>query len=211
MIDDTTALESIRRFIQAEKPAGVTAIDILQIVHLLSKKAPDHPVYDSQLTLSQYFGCDIQTTRRSQDRLSKLGWLARPQRRGKTNALSLLYQNIPSQEIIRRKITPQAKQLAFAYKQALQGRKRFPKGWLDQQHLSAQRILELCSGDERLAATLIDFACLHPTFGKRSRQSLYQLLRLWKKITASYSEHLQRQERRRQAAEAVQRTEEEPA
>jgi hypothetical protein len=57
------------------------------------------------------FNVDAKTIKRSQARLEKIGWLSRPQRRGKTNALSLNYQNIPAERMLRLKITPDAQQI----------------------------------------------------------------------------------------------------
>jgi len=115
--------------------------------------------------------------------------------------LSLMYQNIPSEGSIRTKITSDAKQLAFRYQQALRRfRKKFPAQWLPQQFVSAQRVLDLCSGDPHLADTLIGYALSHPKYGKRSRMSIYNLLGKWEHILSEYSTQLQAREQAQEAA-----------
>ena len=88
-------------------------------------------------------------------------------------------------------ITSEAKDLAFRYQSALQKigfRKRFPKGWLGQQTLSAQRMLNRCGGDVDRARALIGFALGNPKFTKRARYSLYHLLGQWTDMERAYNE-----------------------
>jgi len=203
MNDDATTLQIERKFLGSEKPSGIVPIDILQIVYLMTWKGEDHPLFPSQQTFARMFGVDAKTIQRSQQRLEKAGWLSRPQRRGKTNALSLRYENIPAEYSLQAKITPHAKQLALWYKQTLlRYRKKFPAQWLSQQFVSASRILEMCSGDVELARKLIGFAMAHPRHYKRSRQSLYNLFGRWDHILKDYSEFLEALERERQVKEA---------
>ena len=208
MNDDTITLQTIRNFLASEKPSSITAVDILQMIHFISKKAEDHDIYDSQQTLARMFNVDSRTIMRSQERLAsrEIDWIARPQRRGKTNAISIKYQSVPAEEILRLQITDDAKQLALRYRQGLKRfckRHKFPAQWLSQQFPSAQRILNACEGDMELAAKIIGHALSHPAHMKRSRQSLYHLYGRWPRILESYSAALQAQEQERQQREGT--------
>lgn len=208
MIDDTTTLNTIRNFIAADKPACITPVDILQMIHFISRKAEDHDIYDSQQTISKMFNADTRTIARSQERLAsrEINWIARPQRRGRTNAISIKYENVPAEEILRLKIADAAKQLALRYQVAVKkfGRRKFSAQWLPQQFLSAQRILNECNGDVELAARIIGHAMSHQKHGKKSRQSLYHLYGRWDKILESFSAKLQAQEQQQQTGVTVQ-------
>lgn len=202
MNDDASTLKLARNFLRSEKPPSITPVDILQIVYLMLRKAEDHDVFDSQQTIAKALNSSTWSVKRSQEKLERLGWLSRPQRRGKSNALSLRYQNIPAEEALIRQITPQARKLALGYKAALSKcRKKFPAQWLPQQFLSAQRILDLCSGNEQAASNLINYAFSHPQHARRARQSLYNLLGRWKRLVQDYSAALEAQERERQIKE----------
>jgi hypothetical protein len=204
--DDTTTLETIRKFLASEKPTCITPVDILQMIHFISRKAEDHDIFDSQQTLARMFSADARTIQRSQERLAspEIDWIARPHRRGKTNAIAIKYENVPAEEILRLKITDEAKQISLRYQQALKRlRKKFPAHWLPQQFPSAQRILNECDGDVELAARLIGHALSHPAHAAKSRQSLYHLYGRWKRILETYSAQLQAQEQARQQTEVT--------
>ena len=207
--DDTTTLHTLRNFLSSAKPTSITPVDILLVAHLISRKAEDHPIYDSQQTLARMCNVNWRTIQRSLERLAskEIDWISSPQRRGKTNALSLKYMNIPAEDTLRLKLTADAKQVAFRYQQAMKkfGRMKFPAQWLAQQFVSAQRILNACNGDMELAAQIVNHAINHQKYGQRSRQSLYHLYGLWPKVLTSYTEKLQARERQRaqQAAEAM--------
>jgi hypothetical protein len=127
--DDLTTLDTIRKFLGAGKPASIAPLDILQMVYFVACKAEDHDVYHSQQTLAEIFNTDVRTIARSQKRLAspEIDWIARPQRRGKTNAISVRYQNVPAEERLRLRITDDAKQIAFRYQVGLRkiGRRKF--------------------------------------------------------------------------------------
>src|SRR6266704_4511248 len=150
MIDDTTTTTMIRNLLASPKPAGMTPLDVCQIVQFMLSKSEDHNVYFSQNTLARMFGTDARTIARSQDRLEQFGWIARPRRTpGKTHGVSLRFENIPAEETLRLKVTDEAKQLAQRYKVATvkMGKQNRPKHWLQQQFVSAQRILDACNGN----------------------------------------------------------------
>jgi hypothetical protein len=204
--DDSTTLETIRNFLASEKPTCITPVDILQMIHFITKKAEDHDIFDSQQTLARMFNADARTIQRSQERLAspEIDWIARPQRRGKTNAIAIKYEKVPAEEILRLKITDDARQISLRYQQALKRfRKKFPAHWLSQQFPSAQRILNACNADVELAARLIGHALSHPLHAKRSRHSLYHLYGRWNKILETYSAKLQSEEQQRQQTEGT--------
>ena len=199
LLSDGTALATIRNFLASEKPANITPLDILQMVHFMACKAEDHDTFYSQQTLARMFNADTRSIARSQQRLAsdEIDWISRPQRRGKTSAISIKYQNVPAEEIIRLKISPDAPQLAFRYEQGLRkmGRKKFPAHWLKQQFPSAQRILNDCNGDIELAARMIGYALSDPRHRKKAVQGLYHVCGRWRKIRESYENLLKQQQR----------------
>jgi hypothetical protein len=196
LISDSVTVKTLRDFLASPKPAGMTPVDVLHVIQLTLRKAEDHPIYDSQQTLARAFCCDDKTIVRSQKRLEKLKWLSRPQRKGRTNALSLNHENIPTETSLRTLVTADAKKLAAIYQRALMkaGRKRFPKFWLGQQFLSAQRILDRCDGDVQIAADIVTYALHARLYRARAMKSLYTVLGAFPKIAAAYlAQHEQKQ------------------
>ena len=196
LISNTRTLETIRDFLSASKPPKMTPVDVLHICYLTLKKAEDHGITDSLQTLARAFGCDLKTVQRSQERLVKHGWLSRIRRRGRTSELSLNIENIPHEAALRVKITPEARQLALLYQLGLRkhfGRKKFPKYWLENQALSAQRILNECAGDLALARKILGHAVSHPLHRGKSKKSLYELFGRWPKIMVTYAAKTQSQ------------------
>jgi hypothetical protein len=200
ILNDSTTITTIRNFLASEKPASITPLDILQMVHLMTCKAEDHDTFYSQQTLARMFNTDPRSVARSQQRLAdtEIDWIARPKRRGKTNAVSIKYQNVPGEEIVRLKITPEASQISLRYQIALRknGRQKFPAQWLKQQFPSAQRIINDCGGDVELAARMIGHALSDLRHHKRAMQGLYHIYGRWRKIELSYKAS---QQQRRQA------------
>jgi hypothetical protein len=190
--DDRTTLNVIRNFLGSDKPARITPLDISIMVSLMVSKAEDHDVTHSQLTLAKMFNSDIRTVARSQARLAGPGvhWISRCRRRGKTSLTTINFQNVPAEEILRLRITDDAKALAVRYQIGLIkfGRRKFPKHWLAQQTLSAQRIIDSCGGDVERAAVLIAFAMNSREHCKRAKQSLYHLYGRWPKILKTWNE-----------------------
>jgi len=188
LISDTVTVKTLRDFLAAPKPTGMTPVDILHVIQLTIRKAEDHEIFDAQKTLADAFCCDVKTIVRSQQRLAKLKWISRPQRKGRTNALSLNIANIPTERLLRTLITPTANELAMHYQRGLQrrGRKKFPNAWFSQQTLSAQRILDRCGGDIRLAAIMIKHALDSPIHQRKAKKSLYELLGRWRKVEQTY-------------------------
>jgi hypothetical protein len=197
LLNNSTTLATIRNFLASEKPANITPLDILQMIHFMSCKAEDHDTFYSQQTLARMFNTDPRSVSRSQQRLAspEIDWIARPQRRGKTNAVSIKYQNVPAEGILRLKITPDAHKLALRYQTGLRkcGRKKFPAQWLSQQFPSAQRILNECGGDIEFAARMIGHALSDPQHWKRARLGLYHVYGRWRKIQGTYEAWQQRQ------------------
>lgn len=198
LLSDDTSLATIRNFLASEKPASITPLDILQMIHFMTCKAEDHDTFYSQQTLARMLNVDTRSVARSQQRLAspEIDWIARPQRRGRTNAVSIKYQNVPAEEILRLKITPEAQQIALRYQTALRkhGRKKFPAHWLRQQFPSAQRILNDCAGDIELAARMIGYALYDPRHRKKAMQGLYHLYGRWQKLQKAYTEWRHRPE-----------------
>jgi len=203
-IDNHITDATLLNFLLSPKPPGIGAVDILHVLLLMSRKAEDHEIFDSQQKLAQYFGVDAKTIVRSQKRLEKIGWLVRSRRRGRSNSLVLNYENIPAEEPLRLKITPQAGQLTVSYQIALQkmGRKRFPKHWIAQQKPSAQRILDRCGGCLELAEQIIYHALTSPSHRRKSVKGLYNIVGRWKKIKHTYDLSTEVRRQQKQIAEA---------
>lgn len=189
LVGDTASLQSIRDLFASEKPPSINSVDIAQIVYLITHKAEEKEIFDSQQTVARALGCDVKTVVRSQKRLQKLGWIARPQRKGRTCALSLQFQNIPFEQTVRTIITQDAKTLSLRYMTALKGkglRRKFPNAWLGRQYLSAQKILDRCTGSLELAEQIVTFAVMNPRLQNKARKSLYELHGQWPKVRATF-------------------------
>jgi hypothetical protein len=189
LISDSVTIQTLRDFLASEKPASMTPVDILHVIELTLRKAEDHAIFDSQQTLAKAFCCDRKTIIRSQQRLVKLKWLSRPKRKGRTNALSLNFENIPTERTLRSLITPDAGKLAHRYKVVLQklGRRKFSRHWINAQTSSAQRILDQCGGDLEAATRLIEHALSNPKHRSKAKKSLYELFGKWSKIVQTYA------------------------
>lgn len=204
-LSDSNTVAFLRDFIRAEKPPGTTPVDVLQVIFLALRKTGDHAIYDSQQTLATGFCVDLKTIARSQKRLSspKLNWINNTRRRGKTSALSLNLSNIPQAKSVLTNISPEARTFAAQYQHTLQNgvpsatgvkkRKKFPKGWLEQQFFSAQRILDECSGDVIVAAQMATYALFNAPvpIRRKSAMSLYHLITCWKQIRTGYNAYIQ--------------------
>jgi Helix-turn-helix domain len=191
--DDATALVTIRRFIASlNKYPDLTPQDILLVAYLMTLKAEDHPVFPSHLTIARALHMNDKTVARSFARLQKTGYVTIQHRRGFSNSYALDFSVIPGEESLSAKVTPNAERLAVLYQLLVKkkGRKKFPKLWLGQQNLSAQRIINECGGDGQTAIKIVEFALASKRFEKRSAKSLYNLFRVWRSIVKAY--HAQR-------------------
>lgn len=155
----------------------------------MSRKAEDHEIFDSQQTIARAFGCDPQSIVRSQKRLQELGWLSRPQRRGRTNALSLNYENIPSEKAVQILVTQDARTLSLNYMTELENKglkRKTSKHWFARQHFSAQKILNRCGENLELATKIVKFAIGHPRLVGKAKKSLYELNGAWSRVRSAY-------------------------
>jgi hypothetical protein len=73
VLNDSATVNLLRDFLHTEKPPGTTPVDILHVIHLALRKAMDHNIFDSQLTLAHNFCVDIKTIVRSSKAVSKNG------------------------------------------------------------------------------------------------------------------------------------------
>ena len=209
VLDDGTALVTIRNFLAAEKPHALSPLDIGIMVHLLSRKAEDHEVYDSHLKMAEMFNTDIRTISRAMARLEEVGYISQRRRKGKTSLISVQYENVPSLDILRTKITDDARRIAKLYKDAVVslGRKKFPKNWFAQQFLSAQRILNNCNGDFARAGVLIAHAFESLKYRKKAMKSLYNVAAIWPALVRDYAKEQAAIEARKQAKERKEHAE----
>jgi hypothetical protein len=194
MLDDSTVLKLIRDFLLADKPDDVTTHDVLMVSTLIAMKAIDHEVQFSQGTLGNIMRCTEKTVSRAQERLTKLGWLNTASK-GKFNTIrqSVSVAALPIAPTDKLSVSDTAKRLALAYHDYLKkvGLKKYPKGWIERQFYSAQRILNDID-DPQQAARVLTFAVRDPRFCKLSRKSLYHVVGLakrWKAIKRAFQEH----------------------
>ena len=203
LIDDTTALTTIRQFLAAHnKHPDLLHIDCLVVTYLLSLKSEDHDVWPSQLTLARMFGVDTRTIARSLARLVKVGYISVQHRRGRTSLYSINSAAVPGQEALHEKVTQAARTLSHWYQQELvkgRHRKKFPKRWLAMQFLSAQRILDKCNGNAETAGKVILFALAAKQFQQKAAQSLYNLMTIWKPMATAYNA-MRKEEQAKEAA-----------
>jgi predicted transcriptional regulator len=201
--DDATALITIRQFLASQtKHETLRLIDFLVVAYLISVKAEDHDVWPSQLTLARMFKVDTRTIARSLARLVKVGYISVEHRKGRTNLYAINYEAVPGEECLTEKATQNARNLSLWYQQILvkdRHRKKFPKRWLGQQFLSAQRIIDKCKGDVETAGSVILYALSAKAFQKKATQSLYNVLTLWKRLAPAYNAH-RKQEKEQEAA-----------
>ena len=205
MNDDATMKVTVTRFLASpSKHPDLKPIDILIVAHLMTRKAEDHCVWPSHLTLARMFNTDDKTVSRSLVRLTRVGYVSQQHRKGRTSFYALNYEVIPGEESLKTKISQPAKALAAKYQMLLQkkGRKKFPKLWLSQQFLCAQRIIDKCKGDAEVALKVIEFALAQKMFQKRASKSLYNLFRLWKQIAPAYNA-LRKKEKEEATAQAL--------
>jgi hypothetical protein len=187
--NDSITVKTIRDFIDnRSKPAKLKPIDLLYLTHLMVRKAEDHGITDSNLTLSQKLNCDLKTIVRSRERLVKAGYITAERRKGRSSAVSINTANVPAEATLRSKLTPAAKSIAAKYQTLLRrlGKKKFPKYFFDNQVPSAQRILDSCGGNETLAASIIEFAVKSSVHRRFARKSLYELFRRWQKVKSAF-------------------------
>ena len=171
-----------------EGRAKLEPIDHLYLMYLMLRKAEDHGITDSRLTLSKRLDCTPETIRNSRKRLVRAGYITVERRKGRSSAVSINIANIPAEARLRSKITTEAKSIAVHYQTRLRrlGRKKFGKYFLDSQLPSAQSILDSCKGDEALATAIIDYAVNSPVSKKFARKSLYELWSRWRKVKSAF-------------------------
>ena len=200
-----------RNFYAAKKPDGLTSTDVGAVALLLSYKAVDHEVTHSLATLASSLSCDQQTIRRSLVRLEDLKWIHRTARKGRSDEIELLLDNIPLDAPLSHQITDEARDLVKAYVNHLTslGKKKFYPHFVKNQWYSAQNIINKCDGDVALAKQMLVFATNDPTFKRAASASLYKLWSKWRKLERAYSEYLQIKEKAAQeiAAKAAHKME----
>lgn len=191
LLTDNVTVASIRDFLSNEtKPEYLEPVDIIHVIYLMARKAEDHGIIDSKLTLSKRFNCSPSTVVRSRERLQKAGYIGVERRRGRTNSTAINVENLPAEATLRSKITPEAERLAERYCAGLikLGKKKFSKYFKSNQIPTAQRVLDSCQGDIVLATNLIDHALDNPTHSKKAKKSLYELFGRWSKVQQTYAD-----------------------
>jgi len=189
LLTDKLTLETIRNYFADEnKPSGLGPVDHLLMVYLMSRKAEDGGITDSQQTLARRFGCSVRTVSRSLELLQQSKYASRIRRKGRTAELILNVENIPAEAPLRLRLTEEATHLAAWYKIELKKkhRKKFPKRFTEQNTATAQRILNDCGGDVDLAKRILEFALGPCMYQRAARNSLYKLFERWPKVKNSY-------------------------
>src|ERR1035437_3230876 len=93
MNDDATMKVTVTRFLASpSKHPDLKPIDILIVAHLMTRKAEDHCVWPSPLTLARMFNTDDKTVSRSLVRLTRVGYVSQQHRKGRTSFYALNYE-----------------------------------------------------------------------------------------------------------------------
>ena len=193
LLSNQVTVETIRNFLADEhKPTDLEPIDLLHMVYLMLRKAEDGGILDSQQLIARRLNCSVHTISRSQKRLaaSKLDYIARTRRKGRTSELSINIDKIPAEEPLRVMLSDDAARLAALYSIQLRTRRvrrKFPKHFVDLQKVSAQRILNTCSGNLELAQRMIEHSLDMPLHRGKASKSLYHLFGIWPKVQQSYA------------------------
>jgi hypothetical protein len=191
LLTDRITVQTLRDFLSDEnKPADLGPVDLLQMVYLMLRKAEDGGIVDSQQTLARRLGCSVKTIGRSQKLLaSKVEFIARVRRKGRTSELTINVENIPAEAPLRLILTEEATRLAAWYKGELKKRhrKKFQKRFTEHNMVTAQRILNDCGGDVDLAKSLVEFALDPGMYRIAAMKGLYTLFERWPRLKRSYA------------------------
>jgi hypothetical protein len=204
-------------FCDENKPQEITPLDLAMVGYLISRKAFDHEIFDSQSTLALRLSADYKAVKRSLERLDELGWITyRGRGNGLPKAISLNIDKLPAAQPIRDKITPDASRLVDYYLvlkrssvnnktptiqngKLIEAKLKLPRNWSQRQLPSAQRLLTRY-GDYEKAAQVV-YALFHhevPGIQSKARRSLHNLLNMLPK-----ARRLQQRERSRMVLEEV--------
>ena len=195
LLSNTATVEVLQRLLFSEsKPAKLLPLDIIVLAYLIVRRCEDHEIFDSQDTIAKRVCSEYKAVARSLERLQKLGWITFTSRGpGRSKAIGINLEKFPAAQPIRDRITEESRILAREYVKELvkvEPRRRFPKGWVERQFPSAQRILTLCGGDAQLAYSMMAFAFMHHNLMKRARKSLYEMLKVWPTINCKYQDRV---------------------
>lgn len=178
-----TALAEIHHnlFSSENKPTSLLPIDILVADYLICRRAVDHQISDSCLTIARRLNVSRpQTIAASFCRLEKTGWII-TQGRGqcKSKLIQVNYKNLPACAPVREKIGKDAGELTVWYKGELERLKgplmstvrKFRKDWTARNEPSAQRILDRYHGNVPLVKELIHWGMYQPNSRQKSMRS----------------------------------------
>lgn len=192
LLDNNTVVDISQRLLFSEdKPPSFTPLDNLLMDYLIHRRAIDHEIRDSLLTMARRLGCsDRKTIAASLKRLEGAAWItSRGCGKWNTHAIQINFDRLPACANVREKISKEAGQLAVRYKGHLErnGIRKFHKNWLKRSEPSAQRILTQCGGKIgsklEIAQGVITWAFEQPHWKRLlMRGSLYHVERFFNKI-----------------------------
>lgn len=196
LLSNHLTVEVLQRLLFSEdKPSKLTPLDVAVLSYLVLRRCQDHEIFDSQFTLATRLCAETKAVARSLKRLALLKWITLINRgKGRTKGVALNVDKFPALQPVRDRITDEARWLAREYVKELvkvEPRRIFPKGWVDRQFPSAQRILTACGGDVQLAYSMMGFAFMNRDLMKRARKSIYNLLTIWPMVTRAYKARVQ--------------------
>jgi len=211
---DRASCDVLRRLYFSESKSGLLPVDLNLLTYLVLRKAADHAIDDSEGTLSRRLCIERKAIQRSIARLALTGWITVNGRGiGRSKSISLNLERFPAAQPIRERVTANAKQIAAEYYAALvrvDRKHKFPKGWIQRQQPSAQRLIDRCGGDAKKARDMVAVGFNDPKLQKRVRTSLYhatlifpQLERAYEKRIAERSEQRKNDESTTQCSEAA--------
>jgi hypothetical protein len=192
---DEKLVMALRALLCAEdKPADVTPLDLLQTARLLVQHADEKDVYTSQDTLAEQLCSSVDSIARSQERLSKLGWVITRKGgyRGRTNLYQVDLDKLPIADLKRTMVSPDAKNLAIQLGRQFKVDNRKGKhnrGWVQKWSFIVQGLIDRSGGDIKHVYDVVNFAWAHPDYTKKVAEGPAALKSVWRKLTAAYADH----------------------
>ena len=195
---DEKLVMALRALLCAEdKPADVTPLDLLQIARLLLQHADEKDVYTSQDTLAEQLCSSVDSIARSQERLSKLGWIITRKGgyRGRTNLYQVDLEKLPIADLKRTVVSEDAKNLTIQLGRQFKADNRKGKhnrGWVQRWSFIMQGLIDRAGGDIQYVYDVVNFAWTHPDYIEKVKEGPPALKRVWRKLNAAYAEHIKK-------------------
>ena len=190
-MNDTQLLHYLRAFLASDdKPETLNPLDIVQTVRLLLQLADEKDAYMSQDTLAMQLCSSVDAIKRSQDRLSCVGWLVirKGGYRGRTNRYAINLDKLPQADLARTVVSPATRRYASRYGLYVKANvnKRFMKLWPQQWAFAIQRLCDRTDGGLPRVGEIVNFALRNPRYQKYAFIGPSALRKIWKQLCQDY-------------------------